>query len=715
MLFLFRSVMPYLKRSKLLFLFMSATLFCELCFEYVTSLSIKYLIDGAIAGGDYSAFYLILGVLVASGLLTMAIGITGDYILAKLSEKMVLGMRSRLYGHIQTLSVPFYSRYRIGDIVARYTVDIPAVEYAFRKTLNVGIFYSASCLVGITLMFSIDWRLALVGLLAIPLMLLPQRLLNKPATASNEAYVAELESFSNHMDEEVKNYKLIHGFNLKASMSKRFNEQMERWYRLGIKKNFINSNIERLPLMVVAMLNVAILGLGGFFTMRGDISVGDYIAFHTIFNTVTHAAFSILEVTPGIIGGKVSMRRIQELLDIRSNIGKDSAAAPLPAIDGGIHFNDVSFGFAEGHPVIKEINMEIPAGSSVALVGTSGSGKSTLLQLLLRFYDPQQGAITVGGADLRTIETSSLLDKIGVAYQESYLLQGTIRDNLLIGNPAATDDQLTAAAKAADVHDSIMGMEQGYDTIIENDGSNLSAGQRHQIALARTLLRNPQLLVLDEITASLDPGSESAVLHSIDRIRAGRTMLTATNRLSNVVNADRIYVLDGGRLADSGKHQELMERRGKYYELWRKQHGFRITGNEVQIDVDRLRQMSFFEQISDDDLAHITQLFSTTEAVAGQHIVRQGELGDTFYIIVRGKVEIMRRTSGSRDASRIAILEDGDHFGELALMNKAPRNADVRALTPCILLTLTHDKFNALLMQHDSLRHKLMQIALQRA
>ncbi|MFD0670933.1 ABC transporter transmembrane domain-containing protein [Cohnella sp. GCM10027633] len=704
---MYRSVLRYLARSKKVFaLFMLALLF-ELSFEYFTSLSIKYLIDDAIAPRNVTVFVVLLSTLLIGGLLNLAIGVGGDYLMSKLNETILIGLRRDLYDKIQKLSAHFYSRYRVGDIVARFTIDIPAVEHANLQTLSILIVSALSMLVGTALLFLLNWQLALIAVVGIAFMFLPQKLLNKRAQRYNEEYVGVVESFSNNMDEEMKTYKLIRGFRLQESMSRRFDKQLKVWFALGVKRSFVNSNLERLPIMVLSVVNAAILGVGGYFTFEGYMTIGELLAFYAVFDTLGLAVISFMEVVPAMIEGEVSMRRINEVLELPDDLTEDERAIDSPGIANAIRFDNVTFGYSEANPVIRELSLSIPSGSYVAVVGASGSGKSTLLQLLMRFYDPQRGSVRIDDRDLRDVRLSSLLKQAGVIFQEPYLFHATIRDNLLVGHADASDEEVIAAARSVGIHDRIMELPDGYETWIENDGANLSVDMRNRLSIARTLVRANELTFLDEVAASLDPESEVRLNDMLARANQGRTVVAASHRLKTVSQADLIYFIHRGELVEQGSHAELMSKQGAYYELWNKQQGFHLSQDgEVSIDVDRLRQLPFFSYMDEDLLDEISGLLATEQVAGGQYVFRQGDAGNKMYIIARGKVEVSKSTGGGESA-RIAVLQDGDHFGEIALLRDAPRNADLKALTDCTLLSLTRKQLLPLLDRNEEMKARL--------
>lgn len=714
MMLLFRSVARFLtSRKKWLAFFLLALLF-ELSFEYFTSLCIKYLIDDAITPRNLTVFFVLLITLLVGGIVNLLVGVGGDYAMSKLNETILIGLRGEVYEQTQRLSARFYSRYRAGDIVARFTIDIPAVEHALMRTFSTGILSALSIAAGIVLLFALEWKLALISCVGIAFMFLPQRLLHRRAQQYNEDYIGVVETFAGRMDEEIKAYKLIRGFRLQESMKERFRKQMQTWFKLGLKKNFINSNLERLPLMVLSVLNAVILGVGGYFTFQGSMTVGGLIAFYSVFDTLALAVITLIEVVPDINEGEVSMRRINEVLDISPDLEERDPETAAPSYEREIVFDRVTFGYSDAAPVIRELSAAIPIGSYVALVGPSGSGKSTLLQLLMRFYDPQNGSIRMDGVDLRSIPLSSLLQQTDVVFQEPYLFQSTIRDNLLAVHPGASDEELIAAARAADVHDAIMRLPDGYDTTIENGGANLSVSLRNRIAVARAMLRRHELMLLDEVAAALDPESETELTDTLAKFGSERTVIAVSHRLKTVANADLIHFIQQGAVAESGTHEQLLEQGGAYARLWAKQQGFHVTeGGKVIVEAERLKQMAFFSDMSGDQLDEIAGLLSTEHIANGHHVFRQGEPGHKFYIIVRGKVEVTRRNAEG-ETVKLAVLQDGDHFGEIALLNEVPRTADIKAMSDCTFLTLTRSQLLPLLERYQDMKEKLRQTILER-
>ncbi|WP_164545636.1 ABC transporter transmembrane domain-containing protein [Paenibacillus albus] len=698
----------------MLFFFLMALLF-ELSFEYFTSLSIKYLIDDAITPRNMTVFIVLLLALLIGGILNLVVGVGGDYLMSKLNETILLGLRKDLYDKTQKLSAHFYSKYRVGDIVGRFTIDIPAVEHANLQSLSILIVSALSTVVGTILLFTFDWKLSLIAVVGIAAMFLPQKLLNKKAHHYNEEYLEVVEKFSNNMNEEMKTYKIIRGFRLQESMKRRFEKQLRTWFALGVKKSFIHSNLERLPIMVLSVVNASILGVGGYFTFQGTMTVGELLAFYSVFDTLGLAVISIMEVAPDLIEGEVSMKRINEVLELPSDMEEDEDAEKSGGMKKQIAFEEVTFGYSEAAPVIRDMSLTIPAGSYVALVGNSGSGKSTLIQLLMRFYDPQRGTIRIDDHDLRDVRLSELFKRTGVIFQEPYLFHATVRDNLLIGNPDASEEETVAAARAVEAHEAILQLPEGYDTWIENDGANLSVHLRNRISIARTLLRANELTFLDEVAASLDPESEASLNSALIQAHKGKTVIAASHRPKTVSQADLIYFIEKGQIVEEGSHVELMALQGAYYELWNKQQGFHLSQDgEASIDPVRLKQLPFFSYMDNTLLNEISGFLATEQIRTGHYVFRQGETGNKMYIIARGKMEVSKLNEEGI-AQVVAVLQDGDHFGEIALLMDAPRNADLKALTDCTLLSLTRKQLLPLLDRNEEMKARLYRSLIERS
>ena len=374
-----------------------------------------------------------------------------------------------------------------------------------------------------------------------------------------------------------------------------------------------------------------------------------------------------------------------------------------------IAFQDVTFGYNETETNLTNINLRIPHGSYVAFVGASGSGKSTIIKLIMRFYDPRTGAITIDGKNIRSVTQQSLRAQMGIVFQENMLFNLSVRENIRLGNLEATDAEIEQAAKAAGIHDVIMNLPQGYDTFVGEGGGFLSGGQRQRLAIARALLRNPRILLLDEATSFLDPANETAINQTIRNIARTRTVISVTHRLSSVQEADKIFVLDKGRIIEQGTHKELLNQEGsRYRDLWQNQTGFILSedGMNAEITVNRLKNIPIFQEMNDDFLDSLVPMFVSEYYPANRLVIEEGDPGDKFYILVRGKVEVSKRLADGQD-KQLAILQDGDFFGEIALLKDVPRTATIRTLTPALFISLQKQMFHLMLEKAPHLSERL--------
>lgn len=668
----------------------------EIIYAVAAPLSLKYLVDEAFAPRNYEAFFLILLILLAGGTASVLAGMYGDYSLNKLSGKVIQAMRTELFVHTQKQSLPFFQAYRVGDLISRFSSDMASIERVICGSFPFFLKQLFSVALGVVMLFALEWRLTLAVVAGSALMYVGPRLLQGRTETANAQYKEAQERFSNLVDETVKGHKTIKALHQQDVFAGRARKQLEQMFRLGLNLQWMNSLLERLPLTALLLLNGTMIGFGGYLIFQDQLTIGGFLAFFTLFLTVGQSASNLSLVIPGLIESGVSFKRIRDILDYRPTVPEAIDPLELPP-SGQIGMKQVTFGYEETSEQLKEVSLTIPAGSFTAFVGPSGSGKSTALQLLARFYDPREGSVAIGGHDLRTVSEASLRKRMGIVFQDTFLFNATVRDNLLLdraGTAQENEEAMKAAAAQAQIHETIMGWPEGYDTVIRSEGATLSGGQRQRIAVARALLRNPELLLLDEVTSALDPAAETDLNRTILSLRSHKTIVSVTHRLASVVDADRIYVFKDGRVVESGTHRELLRQAGLYREMWDKQHGFLLSedGLHATVDGPRLAKLPFFQGIEPSLLQGVSGLFATETLQEGEAAVREGERGDKFYIIVRGKFGIWK-TGADGQERRVAVLQDGDHFGEIALLRDIPRTATVRAMAPSVLLSVRREAF----------------------
>jgi len=437
----------------------------------------------------------------------------------------------------------------------------------------------------------------------------------------------------------------------------------------------------------------------------GSLSIGSLVSFQSLFMTLSWSLSYVTQYVPNLVQAASGMQRIEELLGEQPQVVDAPEATLLPQFAKAIRFEDVAFSYTGGQRHLRGVSFTIQAGESVAFVGPSGSGKSTILNLLTRFYDPVAGQVAIDGYSLRQVTQASWRAQSGIVFQESFLFNTTIRENIRVGKPEATDAEVEAAARAAEMHDLIKSMSQGYDTVVGERGNRLSGGQRQRIAIARAMLRNPAILILDEATAALDVATEAAINLTLAQLARGRTVIAVTHRLASVGQSDRIFVLNHGQLVEQGRHQVLLARGGVYAQFWHKQSGFAISedGTSATVDAARLRALPLLSTLDKELLAEIARRFVTERYPAERLVVHEGDAGDKFYLIVRGSVRVTT-TAVTGGEQELTVLQDGDHFGEIALLQDVPRTATIRTRIPSLFLTLSRAQLLRLMESAPQLR-----------
>ncbi len=710
-------VLQYFVQHKLLTGIFIISVLIEVAYAVAAPLSLLYLVDEAFTPKDLKAFIIILSILTVGGVISICANASGDYTLGKLSGELIRKLRTDLFIHLQQQSLPFYQRYRVGDLVTRFSTDMAAMERVIRVSCPFALRETLGVILGLVMLFTIEWKLSLAMIAGSVLMFIGPKLLQGRSETANVAYKEVQEHFSNTIDEMVKGNRTIKGLHLQTRFRERAQKQIHELFSTGFKLYMTNSLMERLPLSVLLILNGTMIGFGGYLIFHDDMTIGGFMAFFTLFMAVGQSGSNLSYLIPNLIESSISFQRIGELFEHKPNVPEMDNPLELPTSLSSIHMDRVTFGYTEDSvKQLQDVSLRITAGSYVAFVGPSGSGKSTALQLLSRFYDPQQGVVAIDDLDLRRVSEASLRRLSTLVTQETFLFNATIRDNLLLGSIDVTEADMMEATRKAKIHDVISSWPAGYDTWIHHEGGSLSGGERQRISIARALLRKPELLLLDEVTSALDPATELDINELVEQFRTNHTIISVTHRLASIVNADQIYVFKDGQISETGTHKELLQQHnGLYLSLWEKQHGFHLSqdGLHATVDVDRLAKLPFFEGIELSLLREIAVLFSTETCNDGESIVHEGDEGNKFYIIVRGKFDIIKSFLDEGE-KRVAVLQDGDHFGEIALLKDIPRTATVRSIGPSVLLSIRRESFHRLTVEYPQILRALERKLLER-
>jgi len=481
--------------------------------------------------------------------------------------RIIADLRNELYRKIQMQSLSFFNRYPTGVLMSRITNDVGAIQGAVSEAVT-SLFKDSFTLIGlIFVIFYRDWKLALLGMLIFPLVVYPIATFGRKMRNIARSSQITMGSLNTLLHETISGTRIVKAFGMEEYENRRFREENERLFNLQIKAVSVSALSSPFMEFLGGLGIAAIVLYGGYQVISGVTTPGNLFSFLTALIMLYEPIKRLTNVNNTIQQGIAGAQRVFEIIDQEPEIKNKPGAVELPPISQGIKMENVSFAY-EKQPVLKDINLCIQAGEIVAFVGASGGGKTTLANLIPRFYDVTKGRILIDGYDIRDVTVESLRAQIGMVTQQTILFNDTVRNNIAYGDIKRTEEEVIAAAKAANAHDFIMQLPKGYDTIIGEQGTKLSGGERQRISIARALIKNPPLLILDEATSSLDTEAEAEVQNALEKLMEGRTTILIAHRLSTVRSADRIVVISEGRIVEEGTHETLLEKRGEYYRLY---------------------------------------------------------------------------------------------------------------------------------------------------
>jgi ATP-binding cassette subfamily B protein len=563
---------PHLGPHRLGIFLVGLGLLVEMAFNVLMPLSLKYLLDEVFEDKDRSELIFILSVLGVAGIVTSVVAIWYEWIDAKVTAAITTDVRRSLFEHIQKLPLSFYERHRRGEILSRFSNDMTTYEEAVIHFANWGALPLLELLAGIALLIFLNTELGLLALLIIPIALIGPRLITPRAVAASYEVKRAQAGELGVVQENIGAQPVVKAFGL-VRISQRWFGQRNRVLRgAQARSTFLNTMVERSITIVVLWLHLIVLAIGAYLTFNDVITVGTFVAFEAVFWEITYNLNHLTQYIPVVIDASGAVRHMRDILDEPIRVSDRPDAVECPRISREIGFQGVRFSYGGEGAQIDGLDLAIPAGTRVAIVGPSGAGKSTLLSLLLRFHDPQQGRVTIDGVDIASVTRDSLRAQMAVVFQDNVLFNTSLRENIRLGALEASDAEVEAAAKKAEIHKFIASLPEGYDTIVGERGETLSGGQRQRIAIARALLRDPAILLLDEATSALDQTTEAAINRTLKKIGRGRSLLFVTHRLTSVADMDEIIVMEAGQVVQRGDHASLMRKRsGLYRKLWNDQ------------------------------------------------------------------------------------------------------------------------------------------------
>ena len=534
------------------------------------------IIDRAIGGHNA---HLLVVLSIATVVVVLAAGLVGvlqSYLNNIIGQRVMADMREKLYRHLMDLSLRFFGRNKLGDLMSRFNNDIGGIQNVVTNTFVSIVSNVVTIVVTLVFMIAFNPLLALVAVIIVPAFAIPTRQVGKVRRRLSRATQEKLAEMGTFLEETlgISGILLVKNFVRQDYESTRFNGTSQDIMRLQVRQNmvgrwffmFIGLFSTLGPALVYLVGGYEVIGL-----IKGHVTVGEIVAFVALLGRLYPPTTQLMNVWVDIQGSASLFDRIFEVFDEPREIADRPTAQPLPPVQGHIQFDHVNFAYVNNREALRDLSFEVQPGQLVALVGPSGAGKTTVTMLIPRLYDVTGGAVKIYGQDVRDVQLYSLGEQLGMVTQETYLFHTTLRDNIAYGRPDATEDEIIAAAKAANIHDFIMELPDGYDTVVGERGYKLSGGEKQRIAIARVILKDPRILILDEATSSLDSHSEALIQAALEPLMRPRTTVVIAHRLSTILAADVILVLDHGQIVERGSHHELLAYDGLYAQLYREQ------------------------------------------------------------------------------------------------------------------------------------------------
>jgi len=528
----------------------------------------KVALDDAVKGHGGARLVLVVVLFLAAGLANWGMTYVETYMTGWVGERILADLRNRLFAHLQRLSLGFYERNRAGVIISRLTNDVEAIDQLVTDGVTSLVQNSLTLIGTAAILFVLDWRLALATCTVLPLMTIATAMFRKRSARAYAQVRERLGLVTATLAEDIAGMRVVQAFNREQAASDNFRNVAQRYREANMRTVVLNGiYFPAVDLFSTAALAV-VLAYGGHLYFGHSISLGTLFAFMLYVNNFFDPVQQLSQLYNTFLSATAALDKIMGVLDEEPQVVDRPGARELARIGGHVRFEGVRFTYGRGDEVLHGIDLDVPAGTTVALVGHTGAGKSTIAKLLARFYEPTHGRITIDDVDLNDVTQESLRRQLGVVPQEGFLFAGTVAENIAFGRPDASSDEIVRAAQTVGAHEFILRLEEGYETQLGERGSRLSLGQRQLVAFARALLADPRVLILDEATSSVDIGTERRIEDALRVLLADRTAFIIAHRLSTIRDADLIVVLEHGRVVEQGSHEELLARRGLYTSLY---------------------------------------------------------------------------------------------------------------------------------------------------